>query len=84
MSTAFPQWDVRIAQAGSYEVSAPCAGVPAQAGGELSLAVGEATLAVKVTSTGGGLKELKLSTVQICKTGQQTIALKGPSSAPRS
>ena len=72
----FPQWDVRIEKAGSYEVSALCAVTPAQAGGELSLAVGEAKLAAKATSTGGGFKEIKLGTVQIGKTGQQAITLK--------
>jgi hypothetical protein len=72
----FPQWDVRIEKAGTYEVSALCAVTPAQAGGEMTFAVGDAKLAAKATSTGGGFKEIKLGTVQIGKTGQQTITLK--------
>lgn len=72
----YPQWDVRIEKTGTYEISAMCAIAAAQAGGEFTIAVGDAKVAVSAKSTGGAFKEIKLGTVQIGKTGQQTITVK--------
>jgi alpha-L-fucosidase len=73
---AYPQWDVRLDQPGSYEVTATLFVPDAHAGSDYTLAVGEAKLSGKTESTGADYKTVTLGTIEIPKAGTQSVTLK--------
>jgi alpha-L-fucosidase len=72
----FPQWDVRIEKPGAYKITALYAVAAGQAGGEFTVAVGEARLAAKTESTGGNFKTITLGTVRVAQSGPMRITVK--------
>ena len=73
---AYPQWDVQIDQAGTYEVSAVTFVPDVQVGSEYVLTAGQAKMTAKTEATGGDYKTVSLGQIRIEKTGPTAITLK--------
>ncbi len=72
---AYAQWDARIAQAGTYRVTALYALPAGQGGSRFALTVGSRSLAAETQATNGAYKPQVIGTVQVDKAGPVRITL---------
>ncbi len=73
---AYPQWDVKIDQPGTYQVTALCFVPAEQAGSDYVLAVGDARLYGKTEAAGPDYQAVTLGTIKLERAGPVAITLK--------